>query len=112
MNARELVTPFTKEVLQESNEFPFGCGFVWLEVKGVKGKALEALKKFGFEKRSFVAGYWLPVHSDFGYLKSQGKGPLDQMVSFKEKIGQKLLTYLRNDPTLGKYNFVMRSRED
>ena len=35
----------------DNGENPFGCGFAWVVVKGVRGKKAELLKEFGFKKR-------------------------------------------------------------
>lgn len=52
----------TNEYLEEHGENPMGCGFAWVDVKGVRGKKLELLKSYGFKKKYVGTGHslWNP----------------------------------------------------
>lgn len=53
------------QYIREYGEAPFNCGFAWVDVKGVRGKALNILKEFGFKKSYVGAGHslWNPSQS-------------------------------------------------
>ena len=51
----------TEIYIMDHGENPFGCGFAWVSVKGVRGAKAELLKEFGFSK-SYV-GPGLRLHN-------------------------------------------------
>ena len=62
--ARNEADKATTNHIREYGENPMGCGFAWVKVKGVRGKALNILKEFGF-KRAYGGGFslWNPSQS-------------------------------------------------
>lgn len=41
----------TANYIEQNGENPFGCGFAWVVVRGVRGKKADFLKTYGFKKR-------------------------------------------------------------
>lgn len=60
--ARNEADKATTNYIREYGENPMGCGFAWVNVKGVRGKALNILKEFGFKKSYVGTGHslWNP----------------------------------------------------
>lgn len=63
--ARNAAGERTYRHIREYGENPMGCGFAWVTVKGVRGKALNILKEFGFKKSYVGSGHslWNPSQS-------------------------------------------------
>lgn len=63
--ARNEAGKVTYNYIRENGENPFGCGFAWVTVRGVRGKALNILKEFGFKKAYVGTGHslWNPSQS-------------------------------------------------
>ena len=63
--ARNAAGESTHQYIREYGEHPFNCGFAWVNVKGVRGKALNILKEFGFKKSYVGSGHslWDPSQS-------------------------------------------------
>lgn len=63
--ARNAAGERTYQYIREYGEAPFNCGFAWINVKGVRGKALNVLKEFGFKKSYVGTGHslWNPSQS-------------------------------------------------
>jgi len=63
--ARNEADKATTDYICEYGENPMGCGFAWVKVKGVRGKALNILKEFGFRKSYVGTGHslWNPSQS-------------------------------------------------
>ena len=47
--AKTIASETTAKYITENGENPFGCGFAWVDVKGIRGKKLQLLKSFGFK---------------------------------------------------------------
>ena len=60
--AKTIASETTAKHIAENGENPFGCGFAWVDVKGIRGKKLELLKSFGFKKKYVGSGVslWNP----------------------------------------------------
>ena len=43
--AKTIASETTAKYIAENGENPFGCGFAWVDVKGIRGKKLELLKR-------------------------------------------------------------------
>lgn len=63
--AQNKATRATADYIFDNGENPFGCGFAWVVVRGVRGKKAEVLKEFGFKKRYDGPGLssWNPSNS-------------------------------------------------
>ena len=62
LDALSAASSATTAHIEEYGENPMGCGFAWVDVKGVRGKKLESLKGFGFKKKYVGTGVslWNP----------------------------------------------------
>jgi hypothetical protein len=56
----------TNKYIREYGEHPLNCGFAWVKVQGVRGKALNVLKEFGFKKTYVGSGHslWNPSQNN------------------------------------------------
>jgi hypothetical protein len=63
INAQKLneIIEQAQAVVAGQNNGSFGCGFAWVNVKGLRGKITEAFKQAGFQRNEYEGGYQLWV---------------------------------------------------